>query len=199
MKNLLYTLVILPFFFSCSESNDLDETITIYEEGTSLPIYSEWGYNTFGVNYEREAFLSTTYDVPFKVLVDSSFSEFIFKGQISDSYYYGEGAELKFRINGFIPTIFSDLSVLHDSAYNLLDSNIIVTFAEECTAKKLDIIEGYLYFKRVQSLYVDQKFNQLILSGLFSFKALLDSTPVTFSDGRFDFGLDNENFYNLSK
>ena len=45
--------------FGCSREYNLEQTIFIYDpEFQDLPIYSEWGYNTFGAYYDREAFIS---------------------------------------------------------------------------------------------------------------------------------------------
>ena len=59
----------------------------------------------------------------------------------------------------------------------------------------LTIIDGELYFKRVQHLLVDKRSVEAILSGYFQFKTLVDGKPITLSNGRFDVGIGYENFY----
>jgi hypothetical protein len=59
-----------------------------------------------------------------------------------------------------------------------------------------NILSGELTFKRAQNLLVDEKQVEVILSGYFEFKALIDNEPVTISNGRFDVGISPDNFYN---
>jgi hypothetical protein len=44
-------------------------------------------------------------------------------------------------------------------------------------------------------LFVDEEKQQVILSGVFSFKAVVEGEPVTVSEGRFDVGMSSLNFF----
>jgi len=52
-----------------------------------LPIYSEWGYNTFGAYYDREIFVSNDISVPAKVSVSNNEMSFILDGQKEHQNY----------------------------------------------------------------------------------------------------------------
>ena len=58
---------------SCS-SADFELSKTVFVEDVDypgLPIYSEWGYNTFGAYIDRSVFTSNSYELPTKIIVNS--------------------------------------------------------------------------------------------------------------------------------
>ena len=48
---------------------------------------------------------------------------------------------------------------------------------------------------RAQHLLVDEVPQEVILSGVFEFQAMVNGMPVTVSEGRFDVGVDESNFF----
>jgi len=201
MKRYLIYIVSVLSFMSCSKDVDFSKSVMIYDkELTDLPAYSEWGYNTFGVYYDREVLISNDKEVPLKVIVTNNQTTFVFTGQKGNySYYYNytyHPMTLSLTLTDYVPTVYSDLSVLHDSTIRLNSKNCIVELNFDDTTKiPVKVIDGQFYFKRIQKVTVDKKPQELILSGYFDFKALINGKPITFSNGRFDLGLANANFY----
>ena len=197
---LIYIGLSILFFTSCKKDVDFSKSVMIYDnELTDLPAYSEWGYNTFGVYYDREVLISNNKEVPLKVIVTNNQTSFIFTGQKgNNSYYYNYAYHpmtLVLTLTDYVPTVYSDLSVLHDSTINLNSKNCKVELSIDTNKIPVKVIDGQFYFKRVQKVMVDKKPQELILSGYFDFKAIVNGNPITFSNGRFDLGLADANFY----
>jgi hypothetical protein len=187
--------VIVLSLNSCQKDNDLSRSVYVSDpENPDLPAYSEWGYNTFGAYYDRAAFISSSSEVPVKVVVNDSATSFVFAG------YKGYGSSkmaMTFEISGLLPNSYRDLILLNDTVFNLLKPTIHVSISEGLTTVPVTILEGQLNFKRAQNLFVDKVQKEVILSGYFNFKAIINNVPVTISDGRFDVGVENDNFYKL--
>ena len=181
--------------FGCSREYNLEQTIFIYDpEFQDLPIYSEWGYNSFGAYYDREAFISLYDGVPLKIVVTGDSTTFIFsghKGSFSD-----EQMKMKFVFFNYNPSDYLDLLELDNTTYDLTQENIMVIVSFKDVDYVASVFEGSIQFKRAQNLYVDEHQVEVILSGLFNFKALVNDEPVSVTDGRFDCGIDNTNFFN---
>jgi hypothetical protein len=197
-------LIIISFFvilvFGCSKSNDLESSIMIYDsEYTDLPAYTEWGYNTFGAYYDRKVFVSNNLAVPCKIVSTDTGLTIRFDGQMSSSTYGYANTSVTFLLKGFKPLIYEDLIIFNDTIVDLLTHGNQVIFKEGSTTKVLDLIKGNINFKRAQNLVVDSKKVSVILSGLFDFKFMLDGFPVTMSNGRFDLGMNDNNFYYIAK
>ena len=64
---------------------------------------------------------------------------------------------------------------------------------------EVDILEGNFTIKHTQNLYVDNVLTQVVLSGIFSFKAIVEDEPTSFLTGRFDMGYGDENFFYLQE
>ena len=185
---------LILFLASCSnEDYHLNKSIFI-EDKTSpgLPIYSEWGYNTFGAYIDRVPFISDRITLPSKIIVNPDTFNLMLNGEINNS----EPIMLKFTIKGYAPTDFSELISLNGKSFNLKDKSCIVTLTEEGKATVLEIISGELKFVRVQKLFVDKELTKCILSGTFSFQTFRKNEPITISNGRFDLGIGYENFFN---
>ncbi len=197
MKNQIiffaFTLVII--FSGCSKESELRESVFITDpDHAGLPIYSEWGYNTFGAYYDRETFRSNSYDVPLKVSVTNDSTYFSFTGQ-KGGYGYDDNVSLKFIFPDYNPEEYFDLIELDDTTFDLVDSGCRVRFKFGDAEYDGTVLEGYLQFKRAQQLLVDEEQVEVILSGLFEFKILVDSEPVSITDGRFDIGVGYHNFF----
>jgi hypothetical protein len=192
-------MVVFFLVAGCSKENKLKKSVMIYdEEFTDLPAYSEWGYNTFGAYYDREVFISNNEMVPAKVIVTNNEMSFLLDGQNGTSYYYGDYEEMTmtFKMPGFTPENYHDLIVFNDTIFNLTNPAYQVMVSIDTMKYIATILSGELTFKRVQNLLVDAQQIEVILSGYFEFKALIDEKPVTVSNGRFDVGIGPDNFYN---
>jgi hypothetical protein len=156
-----------------------------------LPVYSEWGYNTFGTYIDRKPFVSSDNELPAKIIVNSDTLRLLLKGTME-----GRVVSLKFSIEGFDPASYPDLTELNQDTINLKDSGRQVILTIDNNEQVLTVIEGEIIFSRVQKLYVDEELTRTILSGYFHLKTFLDNEPIAISYGRFDLGIGYENFYN---
>lgn len=188
------TLLVFALFYISCENQDyqLQKSIFIEDEtNPGLPIYSEWGYNTFGAYIDRIKFTSDNQILPAKVIVNQDTLNLIMSG-----IYQGKKTTLKFSIKGFSPKNYVELTSLQGTKVDLKKNNTNIYLSQENTSSSLQIIEGELYFKRVQLLIVDKEQTQSILSGTFSFKTFKNVEPIAIANGRFDFGIGYDNFYN---
>lgn len=189
---ILPLMIVTLIVSSCSEDYQLQKSVFIEDVNSpNLPIYSEWGYNTFGVYIDRKPFISNSSDLPAKIIVNKDTFNLILKGNLNY-----QDVTMKFSIIGYSPAKYTDLVSLNDTTFNLTSNKCIVTMTTDTTTKRFNIFEGKLFFKRVQSLYVDNELTESILSGTFSFKTFISGEPIAVSNGRFDFGIGYENFYN---
>ncbi len=192
ISSLVLLLLIAP---ACQKFEDFSLSATIFIEDQyypGLPIYSEWGYNTFGTYIDRKPFISTHEGLPVKVIVKSDTTNFILKGKFASG-----SVELQFSFKGFSPDTYQDLIDFDDKTINLRDENCSVSLKIGTEEHSLNIIEGEFKVKRVQRLYVDEEFNRTIISGYFNFKTFLYGEPIAISQGRYDLGIGYENFYNI--
>lgn len=200
MKTRIFIFMAVFFLVAgCSKENELKKSVMIYdEEFTDLPAYSEWGYNTFGAYYDREVFISNNVAVPGKVIVTNNEMTFLLDGQKGSLYYYDDyaGMSITLKMPGFTPENYHDLLVLNDTVFDLTNPAYEVIVSIDTMDYTADILSGEFNFKRVQNLLVDAQQIEVILSGYFEFKALIDEKPVTVSNGRFDVGIGTDNFYN---
>jgi hypothetical protein len=194
----IYLLIIFSIIIGCKKDNELKKSVWVDDsEYTDLPAYSEWGYNTFGAHYDRQAFISNDFLVPAKVIVTDSLTTFELYGQLGDSYYNGSPYQMvmKFSIPNFKPQQYNDLISLNNTTLNLKDSLCQVIVIKDNTEYTAHILSGELIFKKVQNLLVDTKPVEVILSGYFEFRALINNEAITISDGRYDVGVGSDNFY----
>jgi hypothetical protein len=179
---------------SCEKLEDFNLSSTIFIEDPyypGLPIYSEWGYNTFGAYIDRKPFISTSDDLPVKVIVNTDTVHMILRGTMGS-----ENVDLKFSVKGFsFPTYF-DLTGLNNTTIDLKESGRAVTLKIGDETTELELIEGELELKSVRRLYVDEEFSRIIMSGYFNLKTFIGDEPIAISHGRFDLGIGYENFYN---
>jgi hypothetical protein len=200
MKRLfIFYSAIALILICCSTENELKQSEMVYDnEFTDLPAYSEWGYNTFGAYYDREIFVSNNTYVPAKVVMSNDGMSFVLDGQKGSSNYYGSARNemtMTFKISGFTLDNYSNLILFNDTVFELTNPAYQVSIAIDTTDYDVKIISGELSFKRAQNLLVDKKSVEVILSGLFDFKALINHKPMTISEGRFDVGIGDDNFY----
>ncbi len=190
---IIFSIVIL--LNACSTEMDgftLQKSVFIEDlENPGLPIYSEWGYNTFGIYIDRVPFISTDDVLPAKIIVNSDTMNIILKGEIGNM-----PGTLQISFVGYQINDYPDLNTLNDSIIDMKGDKCIVTFTRYNTPQILNIIEGKFHIKRTQDLFVDKQYIKSIISGTFNFKTFFDNEPVAASSGRFDLGIGYDNFYN---
>ena len=203
MKKYLFITIIAVLVFSSScIKDDLDRTIFIPDEkDPSLPAYSEWGYNSFGAIYDnRTYFLVSNSIAPCKMVYKDNLLRFSLSGVLRPQnapYYSAEREQitLSFSFPEDNITQYSDLLILHNKRIELSSKDCVVKIIRGENERTLEIVSGFLHFKRAQLLYIDDTINRAILSGLFELRFLENDFPTTISDGRFDVGINDNVFY----
>jgi hypothetical protein len=193
-------LIFIILFEGCAKDSALKRSVFIEDpDAPGLPQYSEWGYNTFGVYYDRQIYRSNDNDVPAKIITENNGFVFVLEGSLtSKTYYYDDemsNMKLLFSLNNYRPEYYKNLTELNNIEIDLTASNNWVLKIENNIVDTLKILSGILNFKRAQLLLVDDISTEAILSGYFNFNAIINGNAVTFSDGRFDVGIGYENFY----
>ena len=192
-----YICMILLFplaISSCAKMEDFNLSGTVFIEDPyypGLPIYSEWGYNTFGAYIDRKPFISTMDDLPVKIIVNTDTLHLILRGRMGS-----ENVDLKISIKGLAPATYFDLTELGNSTFNLKEPGRAISLKIGNLTTVLTLIEGELQVTKVQRLYVDEEPTRTIMSGYLSLKTFLNNEPIAISHGRFDLGIGYENFYN---
>ena len=190
-NSIIFFLILLS---GCFEA-DLQRSIYLPDdEFPELPKYSEWGYNTFGAFVDRQPFVSNDAETPIKVVAEPGRTSFRFTGQ-RGLFMTGEPFAISFVLPDLQPETYDDLMLLHNSSWDLASEDTDVIFTEGVAKDTIEVLNGYLNFKRVQYLIVDQKAEQVILSGVFEFQVIRKGIPITVSNGRFDVGVADHNFY----
>ena len=197
MKKIFLILVIGASLFSCKRNDPMDRTIFIPDPSDpDLPIYSEWGYNTFGAEYDRrDYFISDEYVLPCKIMYKDNQLIFSLNGKRKNDR---EKMEMVFTFDMPQMNSYKDLLNLHDKEINLADTAIssVKITRDERDSSNLDVISGRLYFQRVQLLRIDDVENRIILSGWFAVQFNSNGTyPVSISNGRFDVGVTKDFFF----
>jgi len=192
----IYLIMLFPVVLSsCQKMEDFNLSGTVFIEDPyypGLPIYSEWGYNTFGAYIDRKPFISTENDLPVKIIVNTDTLHLLLRGRMGT-----QNVDLKFSIKGLSPATYFDLTELDNKTFNLKESGCSVTLKIGNETTVLNLIEGEIKVKRVQRLYIDEEPTRTILAGYFNFKTFLNNEPIAISYGRFDLGIGYENFYNF--
>jgi hypothetical protein len=192
MKKQISIFVILSFLLISCKKDDLDRTIFIPDENDrTLPAYTEWGYNSFGAEYERDYFLASQRIVPCKMRYENDLLHFSLFGTIRDR------TEMTLEFIFPVTQIrdYTDLAHLNNVIINLADDDCTVKIWEGKNESVLEILNGKLHFVRTQVLYVDDKINRVILSGKFELRFIDRGYPTNISNGRFDLGINDNVFY----
>ena len=177
--------------FACSPS-EMDRTIFIPDENDrNLPEYSEWGYNSFGAEYERDYFLVSNYIVPCKILYGNNEMQFSLHGTIRQN----QEMSLLFIFPSEAMSSYADLLWLNNVEIDLSADDCSVKMIQNSIETTLDVLSGNLHFKRAQLLSIDDAVNRVILSGVFELNFLRNGFPTTISNGRFDMGITKNVFY----
>ena len=194
MKKSCFILLIITLLSACSK-DVMDRTIFIPDENDyNLPAYTEWGYNSFGAEYEREYFLASNSIIPCKITYHDNQLQFALSGIITG--YYWKTTTLSFIFPPSTPMPdYTDLVKLDGVKINLTDNGCMVKMEQDGDETTLTVVEGELYFKRTQLLSIDDKVNRVILSGTFDLRFLQNNQPSYLSNGRFDLGITKNVFY----
>jgi hypothetical protein len=186
MKKAYLILFVAVLLSSCTRDDIMDRTIFISdEENATLPAYTEWGYNSFGAEYERDYFLVSNYIVPCKILYTNNQLQF----SLSGKYRHNRDMTLSFAFPFPQMADYKKLVQLNATEINLTDVGCTVKMLQEGRETILHILSGTLHFKRAQLLSIDDKVNRVILSGTFEVRFLQTNFPETISNGRFDVGI----------
>ena len=199
MRNILIVIAVITLW-SCGSDGELRKSVFIRDpDFPELPQYSEWGYNTFGAYYGRQPFVSNDEEVPLNVIVHDDVTSFDFKGQLGGYSYYSYSDKqflLRLTFSDFHPEIYEDLISLDKTTFDLTDPQFSVSVTDFSGIESpVEILEGQFMVKRAQMLLVDKEKQQVILSGVFSFKAIIGGEAVSVSDGRFDVGVSAISFF----
>jgi hypothetical protein len=193
-KQIYYIIIALLFITSCAKDYDLEKTIFHSDpDFPDLPMYTEWGYNTFGAFYDRQVFTSSDNIIPLKVIVKNDTTFFRFSGSLN----YHDPMTMTFTMNDFLPVQYSNLIELDKKSLDLTDPRYGVTISIDDVDQELTILSGILEFKKAQNLIIDEVQEEVILSGVFEFQVIIDAEPFTISRGRFDMGISNDSFFKL--
>jgi hypothetical protein len=193
----IFIVGIVSVLLACSDDAELRRSVFIPDpDAPGLPKYSEWGYNTFGAFYNRETIVSNDYQVPVQVIQQFNTTVFQFRGQKGSNYYWSEDFfEIKLTIQDFQPANYQDLMSLHGQVIDLADERYSISIEDAYSTYDVELLSGTFEFKRAQHLLVDGEPEEVILSGVFEFQAMIDGEPVSISEGRFDVGVGSYNFF----
>lgn len=193
-KRILYFAILVIGFAGCQKSEDIRDSYfkqsTFIEDpgNPGLPIYSEFGYNTFGAYYDRETFISNDADVPLKVIVTNDTTTLIFKGTKNS-----DTMTLKIGIPGSFPDTYDDLLVYNDTVIDLTMCKITTIINGVSSSQQ--VIDGIFDIRKAQKLKVDDSQIEVVLAGIFEFQILINDEPIAISNGRFDIGVGYSNFF----
>jgi hypothetical protein len=197
MNKVWWIMSVIVVAIGCNDAErELQRSVYIQDpDAPGLPLYTEWGYNTFGAYYDRTAWNSNYVNTPAKVTFVDGVTTLMLDGDLAEDGYYSRSMELRITLPDITPATFSDLVQLHNTAFDLTDPAMQVTLVLDGQAFTPQVLEGSFEFVRAQSLLVDDAPIEVILSGRFDLKFANGVEPVTISDGRFDVGIGQNNFY----
>lgn len=191
MARLLFPLCVL-IFLGCEQESMLDDSIFVPDpELPELPAYTEWGYNTFGAQYEMGVFTSGSNALPLKLSTSGEQLEIFLLGEVKLPELY-TNMSLRMLLDVEDIYTYQDLLVFHDSIIDLGPRVLELREVYGSEIREVDFLSGEIHVKRTQTVFVDDRETGLILSGTFQLRYLRDNYPVILHNGRFDFGI-NEN------
>lgn len=191
--NLLACMLILSIATGCSYDFDYRISNSVFiedDEKPGLPIYSEKGYNSFGVYWGLTPFSTSRPHDQSMVVVKNDSCHIHFSGSTGQDTY-----TLQVSLPGYTPKVFTDLLSLQDKEFDLSKQECAISLLSGNRRLDFETQEGSFTVKRAQNMYVDKELQSVVLSGIFSFKANVDGMPATFSNGRFDMRFGEENFH----
>lgn len=197
MRTIIF-IALTVILISCDKDAELKRSIFLPDpQASGLPRYSEWGYNTFGAYYNRDVIVSNDHEVPLQVIQQLNKTKLQFRGQKGSGYWSGDVFTITLTINNFTPLTYADLISLDKAVFDLEDDNYTISITSTSATLDVEILNGTFEIKRAQRLLVDGEPEEVILSGVFEFQALVNGEPVSISEGRFDVGAGTYNFFVL--
>ncbi|MDR0421742.1 MAG: hypothetical protein LBH72_01865 [Proteiniphilum sp.] len=203
--NLLLLTLILVTATGCYGDRISDYRISdsvFIEDGENpgLPVYSEKGYNSFGFYWGLLPVSTGQGHEQSTIEVNDGICHIRLFGANGMNLYM-----LKLSLPGYAPETFSGLLDLNGKSFDLTDPDACTVTLQSSDIYSSDrhtynlerILEGSFMVRRAQNLYVDRVLNGVVLSGTFSFKAIVDGSPATFLNGRFDMCFGDGNFFYL--
>ena len=199
---ILFTALSLLVLLGCEKAEiDLRDSVMIYDDDCpGLPIYSEYGYNTFGAYFDRGEFISNWSDVPGKILVQDGNTSFILTGYLRNPERKKISVSFTFLNMEFDK--YEDLLSLDNLSFDLSDTTscrVTVEKNEEEGEGGEDLYvekaSRFITFKKAQRLIVDKEMVEIILAGEFELQVIMNDKPSKFTDGRFDIGVGKYNFF----
>lgn len=191
--NLLLLTFILVIATGCSYDFDYRISNSVFiedDEKPGLPIYSEKGYNSFGVYWGLTPFSTARPHDQSIIMVRNDSCHIRFSGSTGQATY-----TLQVSFPEYTPHSFTDLLSLQDREFDLTESKCVISLFSGRHPLDLETKEGSFTVKKAQNMYIDKELQSVVLSGVFSFKANIDGIPATFSNGRFDMQFGEENFF----
>ena len=208
-KIMMIMIAAVSLLTACDGDENLERSIWISDpDDSGLPKYTEWGYNTFGAQMGRTYFVSCWKETPCTMEwhdTDSTL-EFTMNGCIAYQNDLSRSGYMYYKDNDMSLTMIFPFDSVIDSNKKLylLDGKdidltasgvkVLVKQNDNPMGEVTDIRDGKLCFKRVQMLYIDEKFEEAIVSGTFEIRYVKDGEKTRMSDGRFDFGI-TPNFF----
>lgn len=197
----IYFLILLSFLLiapGCYHQADylIAESVFIEDsENPGLPIYSEKGYNSFGVYWGLSPWTTGRGHEQSKIVVKDDSCHIHLSGSINNLAPY----TLVVSIPDYTPADYSALISLNNKLFDLTKSDCSISLLQGDSPLKLEVLSGEFHIKRAQNLYIDKELQGSVLSGIFSLKATVDNKPTSFSNGRFDMRFGRENFFYMLK
>ena len=208
MRKILITYMALAALFSACEKNNLERSIWLSDpDDIGLPQYTEWGYNSFGAKMSNLYFVSYSTEKPCSLEWNSTDSTLKLtmngwlapQDYVSGFEYIPQKDYMSLSITFPCDSVIDSqerLYLLNGRTIDLTDTTVRVSISRyDMTEKVTTVQSGELCFKRVQNLYVDNKYEEAIVSGTFDIRYVKDGKKTWLSDGRFDFGITNKLFW----
>ncbi|RNC65199.1 hypothetical protein [Proteiniphilum sp. X52] len=192
-----FSLILLAVAGGCSRGFDYRISNSVFIEDTDnpgLPVYSEKGYNSFGVYWGLSLWTTQLPHDPSKVVIDNDSCHIHLSGSVGSNLH-----TLVISFPEYTPATFAELLSLNGKDFDLPGQECAISLLYGNRPMNLKILSGSFTVKRAQKMFIDKELESVVLSGTFSFKATIDGVAETFSNGRFDMRFGNENFYYLRK
>ena len=164
-------------------------------DNPGLPIYSEKGYNSFGVYWGLSPLTTGPGHAPSKIVVKGDSCHIHLSGSIGGV----SPNTLVLSLPDYLPDNYAGLLSLNNKKFDLTGDDCTLSLLSGNELLDLQILEGEFTIKRAQNIHVDKELEGVVLSGIFSFKGTVNDQPATFSNGRFDLRFGDDNFYYLQE
>lgn len=193
--NILITILIFTIIGGCSYELDYYAASIIFiedDDNPQLPIYSEKGYNSFGIYWGLSPLVTKHQHDPSKIVSKNDSCHIYLSGTVEYTPY-----TVIISIPEYSPESFNELIQLNNKEYNLSLLECNLSLLSGSSKIELELMDGLFKIHKAQNMYIDKKINSVVLSGKFWFKAVIDDEPISFSNGRFDIRYGDDNFFFL--